>query len=361
MTEPIGVYTVRNDAYEIATLPGAGSRPLLVRDPEPRTLVSALTAHGRASELVIDHGYWRNVVATPAKPSAGVGAGGLFAAHLDEWVGSVLTRSGTAKVLSPSYFVQAGDWAALDALVSALMTVSDPRLVPFIATDAVMMGSANISRFRRALAPLDGRPIALLFAAKYRPLTSKPALTALRTVLAAHPGAWLVGVEPLVALDAIAHGAGRVFVGTSSTQRFPRVPGCGGGGFNAAGFVPGLLHSELLEMRSPMIYADWYISTRAPRCTICKAPVDSFSATDQSKKAIRDHNIHAMSAVYTAMTAMAPGSLQLSAHKHRLSGLLAHTALLPRVPVTEFDTTLRNLMRIDARTLPIPPAVRALI
>jgi hypothetical protein len=358
--ESIGTYTVHGHAHTVASAHESSTRPVLIHDAKPGVVQRACWPRAAADQVTLDCGSWRRHVATAQRPSELGGDDGLLGVTLTQWASGFPTG---ATLLAPSGFVPADDWGTLQAQVRYWTQDPVDRVVPFIPTDQGMLRRGSRARFVDQLSALPEGPVALLFAAKGEGLQSSEVLDGLRWMVTQIERVWLVGVQPLVALDAIAHGAQRTYVGTNSTLRFPSPPGVNGFNKNAKDFVPGLLHPDLLEMRSPGVYADWYVTSHAPRCPVCGRSVDGYTPTPGSRLRVVDHNIHALSQALAALETDAEFSTPgpASAHHQRIGAALAHLPLSRVLPVSDYDRVLMNLLRLDRELFPVPDEVSAIL
>jgi hypothetical protein len=237
--------------------------------------------------LVADTRHWAGHFASAQDPSQV--SSQLI--DLDTWAECALAASGATAVLMPAGFIRLGDTAALAAVLAELGQASHPGLVGFVATDAQTLTPQYLSEFVDAIGRYRRRPLAFLFADKRKPLAKYPRLNGLRTLLSRFPGSHVHGVDALAGTDAIAHGAGWVGIGASSSRRWPQRPADKEGGPPAAGYMPGTFLRELLEMRSPAIYTDWYANSRSPVCGKCARRIDSYRPTPADKARIIAHNM----------------------------------------------------------------------
>jgi hypothetical protein len=163
----------------------------------------------------------------------------------------------------------------------------------------------------------------------------------------ARPASWILGVDALVGTDCVAHGAGLAAVGSSSARRWPDRPGDKGGGVNAAGYLPGLFLVDLLEFRSPMIYADWYANAPSPSCRRCDRALDLFEPTDSDKEAIITHNLHEISDLAADLLARDPAERPGWLNRLRVESFEAHRRLNGMGAEVAADKTLLHLCSMD--------------
>src|SRR5262249_41154335 len=150
--------------------------------------------------VVPDVGAWTTQVATRDSPTLLHAADALMQVTLDSWATGLLAAGANA-VLTPSKFVRAGNWPALRAVLAAGEETSLREVLTLVATDAAMLDSSRVRGFTHALSRTS-RPLALLFAAKTKPLACQGRVAALREVMTAVPGCLLLAVEPITAADA---------------------------------------------------------------------------------------------------------------------------------------------------------------
>jgi hypothetical protein len=293
---------------------------------------------------IADPRIWHSRYATEGTPT--LLEDGLPLLTLEEWTNSMLASSNATAVLTPSFCIKLGDRPALRAVLSATSAAATIRgLVTFIAIDACALAATHLADFLADMAATPARRFAFLFADKSKPLAHYDRLHGLRKVLKQFPGSWLLGVDALVATDAVAHGAGWVAVGASSGRRWPRRPGDTGGTPLAEGFLPGTFLRSILEFRSPAIYADWYANARSPRCEVCARNLDFFEPSE--KALIIAHNVHAISDFADEVVAQ-PESLRAAwLNQERVDAFLRHAELTSMAKRVEADHTLRYLCEID--------------
>jgi hypothetical protein len=93
------------------------------------------------------------------------------------------------------------------------------------------------------------------------------------------------------------------------------------------GYLPGLFLEELLELRSPMIYADWYANSRSPYCATCARPLDVFGPTSTDKAVIIGHNLHQTTTHIASLVAQAPEARAAWLREVRLEAHARHMRL----------------------------------
>ena len=342
-TGAFGVYTGVDALPRVVAFASRHDVPLLVRSTSARSRRPSVGP----LPYTFDSAWWQSHVADPRSATEASDAGCLSPISLDDWAANALRGTRARIVLTPSAFVLTADWAALQALVAELATTTHQALLRLVATDGAMLDSSNFLRFKQELRCLEGQPIGFLFGGKRESMARGTRLRNLRLLFQAHPGASLIGVDPLVASDALAHGSGPVFVGASSGLRWPAPPGASNGGFNSKGFLPGIFNRELLSIRSPEVFADWYVNSPSPVCAVCRQPVDDYAPTDADKAAILDHNLHSAHALSLDLMAKRAAARAAWLHDQRVEALLAHQPLSGGVADLAADMTLRRLVELD--------------
>ena len=316
---------------------------LVVSSTEAIEQIASLQAAAPTPDTIADTRYWASHFATPAEPSETSSI--LF--DLDMWADSAVQRSGARRVLAPTGFVSLGDGTSLAAVLTETAQATHPGLMTFIATDADALTPSYLPEFLDALEQTPDRHFSFLFAHKAKPMANYQRLSGLRTLLSRFPGSDILGVDVPAGTDAIAHGAGWVGIGASSSRRWPRRPGDTGGGPLAAGYLPGTFLRELLEMRSPAIYADWYANSRSPTCFTCGRQLDSYRPTPPDKALIITHNVHAIHDFTLELTALSAGDQALWLNEQRVQALIRHTQLTSTGALVDADLTLRRLCELD--------------
>jgi hypothetical protein len=296
--------------------------------------------------LADDAGFWAREVATAAEPlGAGIGQPGLFAMSLDAYA-APRALAGAHVIYTPSRFVLAGDFAALDAVVAAGARSNRTDVTTLVATDPAMLDAPLLPLFTSQLVSA-ARPLALLFATGGRPLEKRGRAAALRQLLTVLPNATVLATEPLVAADVLSHG-GAASIGLRSGLREPSRPiDRAGGGYSEA-FLPGLFLRELWEHRSPGVYADWYVTAQSPWCGPCGRHLDVFSTAGSDKRQILLHNVHEWLTVAEDLgRRQGHGRQRAFLHQEHLSALGRHVTLHRVNAAVRADRLLRVLAELD--------------
>ncbi len=320
---------------------------IAVRDQSPFEVLARANSRGYDNPILVDVGIWTSQVASHRSPTILCQPGALVPhMSLDSWASPLLAAGATA-LATPSKFVRVGDWRSLRAVVEAGEETSLPEVLTLVATDAAMLDPPHQQRFIRVLKSTR-RPLALVFAAKSRPLGGHGRPAGLRKVVSDVSGSILLAVEPIAAADAVSFGAGAVAIGMTGGLRQPRRPGDPGGGPNALNFTPGLFLRELWEHRSPDTYADWFANSLSPTCHVCGGrALDSFGRDPSDKEAVLRHNVHAWLGVHADLHGLDLGARRLMLAAERADALVAHLRLRPAAGYVEADSVLRQLVELD--------------
>lgn len=319
---------------------------LVVSSRDAPAQVSALRKSSPKLSLIADGRAWHTRYATEDEPT--LLDVGLPLFTLKEWTKSELRRSGATAVLTPTYLVKAGDRAALQSVLRATTGAADiAGLVTLVAIDAQALTTKNVDAFIEDLSGTPDRQLAFLFADKSTPMAKYDRVKGMRKVLKAFPGSWILGVDALVATDALAHGAGWAAVGASSSRRWPRRPGDVGGAPLAEGFLPGTFLRPLLAFRSPAIYADWYANSISPRCDTCDRNLDLFDSTPADKSLIIAHNLHSIADFVGELLDQPADQRARWLDQERVGAFLRHAQINSVAKKVEADMTLRALCELD--------------
>ncbi|MPZ93889.1 MAG: hypothetical protein GEU96_03025 [Propionibacteriales bacterium] len=293
---------------------------------DDRALPLALDLVRRMPRLRVraDPGAWRHGHATADQPLAEVD--NLFG--IAGWYEQNFPVGGPVDGYTPSKFLRASDRPARQALLEQTAGLP-PNIITRLAIEAAVLEAARRDDFLDDLSVHQGRKFSFIFADKKDPIAEYQRIEGLRQVLGEHPGSEVDHVDPLIAADALASGASWAGVGASSARRMPSRPGDKGGGRNSVGYLPGLFLEELLEVRSPMIYADWYANSRSPHCVTCARPLDVFDTTPADKAVIIGHNLHQTTAHIARLVAHAPEARAAYLREVRLEAHTRHMQLNP--------------------------------
>lgn len=320
---------------------------LVSRPHRTKGQAGRLQEAGRRLDLLVDAGLWRSMVGSPAVTTEA--DNGLAPLDLDVWAEQIVASTSAHTVFTPTYHVSTADWETLTALLAATAAGARPELVTLIPTGADMLEAPHLDTFLSHLRGTPPRQFAFIFTDSSRPFKThaRNRIKGLRRVLKQHPGAWIIGVDPLIASDAIACGAGLAAVGVSGAARNPAGPNDKGFCPDSDGFLPGLFLPSLLEHRSPRTYAKWFANSAVDTCDECGRRLDSFQCTDADKLAILRHNLHATHALVDALTAREPATQRPWLGRRRCNALAAHLQMNPIAATVDADRTLRALCELD--------------
>jgi len=109
----------------MAVTASSSASGIVVRDSSPLDALRRSRASGYRPSVALDVGAWTTQVATPKSPTLLHAPGALMQISLDSWASDLLS-AGAAAVLTPSKFVRAGNWAALQAVLDAGKETSLP-------------------------------------------------------------------------------------------------------------------------------------------------------------------------------------------------------------------------------------------
>lgn len=319
---------------------------LVVRHRSPLVALKQVKASRYSKPVVFDAGEWTTLVATPESPTLLHVPDTLLQLTLDSWAAEILS-AGADAVLTPSKFVPEGSWGQLQAVLDAGEETHRSGVLTLVATDAAMLDSDNLNEFIRRISRTS-RPLALLFAAKDKPLAGRGRAAAVRKVLQAVPGCLLLGVEPIIAADSFSYGASGAAIGITGGLRRPRRPGDQGGGPNARDFIPGLFLRDLWELRSPDTYADWYANSPSPICGACGGrALDEFGRDGADKKAVLSHNVHTWLDIHSELCTLDLADRRDTLATEWTEALTAHLSLRRANFRFEADPVLRQLVELN--------------
>lgn len=316
---------------------------LVVSSKKATAETRALTAAHPGLHVTLDSRAWATANATPDNPTAISDT----LLDLDFWTDAALKASGAQRMLAPGLFLALGDHVSLREQLRLFAAADHPGLVPFIATDADILRAKHLPDFVKVLQAGSLEQFAFLFAHKDQPLAQYDRLKGLRQLLATFPGSTLLGVDVPAGTDAIVHGAGWVGIGASSSRRMERRPDDPGGGWFSADYLPGTWVRELMEMRSPSIYADWYANSATPTCPRCQRPLESYRPSPSDKSLLITHNLHGITDFATEILGVAEPSRAGWLDHERVEAFLRHGRLSSTGAKINVDRTLRQLCELD--------------
>lgn len=316
---------------------------MVVSSKKATAEAQTLTAAHQGLRVTLDTRAWAAACATPDFPTAISDT----LLDLDAWTDATLKAASAQRMLAPGLFVVLGDQASLREQLRLFAAADHPGLVPYIATDADVLRAKHLPDFVNVLRASSLERFAFLFAHKKHPLAQRERLDGLRQLLAAFPGCTLLGVDVPAGTDAIAHGAGWVGIGASSSRRMERRPGDGGGGAFSAGYLPGTWLRELMEMRSPSVYADWYANSATPTCSRCRRPLESYQSTPHDKTLLIVHNLHGITDFATEIFTVVESERAGWLNNERVEAFLRHGRLTSTGAKINADETLRRLCELD--------------
>ena len=314
--------------------------------------VAALTRTHPSVSLTVDTVTWRRNWATTETPSLfhpDERTGAMFGLNRRDWADEVRRRARTDRLYHPGYTVPAGHRDVLDAAIVDTLASGQLGLDPVLALDAAALSTRHLETTREVFSRYSGQKLILrLNATRALGLAKFDRIEGLRQVLQLMPGLDLTGVDIITALDALAHGAGHVAIGASSSHRFPRNPdGVGSGSGNANGYKPGTWNRELMATHSPDHYADWYVQAPSPICTPCDRPLDVFDATPSDKSAAIAHNLHGSHDHIAELLAQPAEQRVTWLAFERLAAFQRHQALVSSATRVSADPMLRALVSVD--------------
>lgn len=320
---------------------------IAVRDTSPLDVLRRARVRGYASPVLVDVGVWTTQVASSHSPTSLDAPSALISRiSLDSWA-SPLLRAGASVVLTPSKFVRLADWRSLRAVIAAGDSATLPEVVTLVATDAAMLDRSYLPRFIRELSRAE-RSVALIFAAKSKPLAHWGRPAGLRQVVSAIENCNLLAVEPVTAADVLSFGASAAAIGMTGGLRRPRCPGDPKGGPDAHSFTPGLFLRDLWEHRSSGTYGDWFANSPSPTCHACGGrALDVFGSDEADKKAVLRHNVHAWLGVHADLRGQDCITQRRILGDERAAALAAHLSLRPASGHLEADPVLRQLVELD--------------
>ncbi|MGL6236437.1 MAG: hypothetical protein ACRC20_13950 [Segniliparus sp.] len=319
-------------------------------------IVPHLREAGERSNMIVDAGCWKKSI-TGQGASAVIGDG-LDALNLEQWAKQVVKSTAARAVLTPSYHVPFGEWDSLEALLRATAAEHHPSLVTLVPIGAKVLEGQYLDQFLDRLSATRPRQMAFVFTGNKKPFSpdsmpgGRARIRGLRRLLARFPGTWVLGVDPLIATDALAYGAGLVAVGPNYGERNPSGPDDRSSGGRAVKGLPGFFLSSLLELRSPGMYEEWFSNLPPDEvefCEECDRHVDSFDSTEEDRQRIFEHNLHATAGFVNELVGRQERGRERRAwlDKRRCHALEGHTGRGTMVGPIQADQTLRALCELD--------------
>ncbi|WP_261565498.1 hypothetical protein [Frankia gtarii] len=231
----------------------------------PFTKIEKLRAEGYSGPLIGDPGLYTTHVATPEVPFAHAGQDDLFGSGLDQALDEQICRGATV-ALTPTGYLQAGDRAALRAVVEGAKGLDRTDTVVVVPAAVGWLVDPYLDLFTVELADI-GHPVALALGGQFNPLDEREEATAnLRRLLVGVPGVapWRTD---FAAFDGIAHGAPFAAMGATSGMRHTIPPDEKAQTKKRGGAVPPMvLFPELLRFTSGHTLATRYANHQPPTC-----------------------------------------------------------------------------------------------
>lgn len=342
------VYTDRESLPTALSAAAHSGIAVVMRDQSKAQQMRQALGSSRGATVIVDPGRWRHTAGTQSRP-LDLPPDGLTTMSQASWASSYLGASSADAVFTPSLFVHAGDWAALQGLRDALAVglPRDGRVVGLIPTEASMLDPRRLTRFLAELAPLRKSRVGFVFTGGKEALANSDRVAALHTVLDQHPGAWLLGVDALIASDALCAGAGLVAVGIRSGMRWPETPGNAPNKGFAVGFRPGCFHRDLLTYRSPVVYGHWYLDSVPSACVVCGRPPTRHFPSEDDKNRILAHNVHAAARLCAEVMSLEPDQRHAWLSSERTEAADRYRELDRSQSEVDIDRTLVALIRRD--------------
>lgn len=353
----VAVYTDRDCLPTALRVAADSGIAVIMRDQSQAPQIRQVLGVHRHAAVMVDPGRWRHEIGTRKRPLDLPGMG-LTTMDLATWTTTYRSATSADAVFTPSLFVPAGDWDTLRALCNELGAglTADHTTVGLIATDAAVLDPASITQFLNELQPLRHLRLGFVFGGRREALAKSGRLTSLRALLEQHRGSWLLGVDGLIASDALAANAGLVGVGIRSGMRWPASPGNPSNTPRAVGFVPGRFHRDLLTYRSPVVFADWYIDSVPSACAVCGRPPTRYTPSEEGHNEISAHNVHAVASLCGDVLSLAEDQRHEWLSAERIEAADSYRDLQGSESAVQIDPTLAALIRRDQPrwTAPVP-------
>lgn len=267
-----------------------GAHGLVLTGSESASIRSLREARSDLS-LMVDAGRWRLDFAGPGRPLDLLDQSGFFGYTLDNYVDD-LEQAGATTVLAPCLAIRGRDWK--DRVPEALKLMDGASHAAFrthLALESSILDPENVEGLASLLRSF-GRTVNITVLGAQDALARKDRLQSLRILQSEGLIEGVLATEPVVATDAIAHGVATVSIGVISSLRVPQMPGHSGR--RARNWEPGVFSREILEIRSPAVFAAWYIGRPTPeRCDVCGCVLTRYERARHDEYV--NHTIHAAS------------------------------------------------------------------
>lgn len=250
---------------------------------------------GRSCSLLIsDPSAYLDQVATAEESFALPGCdGALFGSDLDSMLNGQ-RQCHAAAAITPSRYVQAGDSAALKALVSHARAIERDDVI--VAVPVALPWLTRRQYLPQLIAGLQRipHPKAVMFGAQRNPFDAADAIPNFRRLLAETTNVGLWRADVLAAFDCLAYGGAFAAIGAGGSLRHlvpaDEKPDAG----NPAIHTPAVLLPSMLRYSQGRFIANKYANTPAPRCicVICGgASLDRFdSLSGEVRATAHAHN-----------------------------------------------------------------------
>lgn len=321
----------------IRTTPNSGV--ILTGSVEARK-IRAIREGDSALPLTVDVGVWRTDAATAERPLGVVDNGGLVGFGLDDFVDG-LVEAGASRVLAPTLAVPVFGWEDIFASIFRELDASRrSEVLPYFPIQTSILNETNMVALERSLATF-GRPVAITLLGARDSMAANGRLAVLRSLVDRGFIEFVFATEPLIATDVLARDASAVSIGVSSSLRMPQMPG--GKIPQSRGREPGVFHRQILEIRSPGVFADWYAGRAdAPVCVECGCSLTIYRRNQH--EAFLRHNIHASASFGNDLLVVESTMRKGWLAQERNTALAAHPLAVTK---TDASRVLRRLVELD--------------
>lgn len=252
--------------------------------------------HARAADLfrqaavplLIDPARYIDQTATADEPFALPGGeDALFGSGLDALLAGQ-RQCRAAAAITPSRYVQAGDSAALKALVCQARAIERDDVI--VAVPVALAWLTQQQYLRQLIAGLQRipHPKAVMFGAQKNPFDTAAAVPNFRRLLAETTGVGLWRADVPAAFDCIAHGGAFAAIGAGGSLRHLIPAGEQPDSSEPRMHTPSVLLPAMLRYSLGRVIADRYASVPAPRCgcVVCDgATLNRFDSTSGDARA----------------------------------------------------------------------------